>query len=65
MFGKTMSIPDTLLSKYVHLVTDLSLEEQAMDRDLENGVLHPRDAKIFLGRIKSKTFNITSHLSWM
>ncbi len=42
MFGKIMSIPDELMSKYYELLTDLPLEPL---RDL-----HPRQAKVNLAR---------------
>ncbi|WP_421382769.1 tyrosine--tRNA ligase [Bacillus salacetis] len=50
MFGKTMSIPDELMVKYFELATDLPLEKKKEIKDeLENGSLHPRDAKVQLG----------------
>jgi tyrosyl-tRNA synthetase len=52
MFGKVMSIPDTLLLRYYELTTSLSLEEIARIRGgLEHGTLHPRDAKANLGKM--------------
>ncbi|KYC73667.1 Tyrosyl-tRNA synthetase [Heyndrickxia coagulans] len=51
MYGKTMSIPDHLMTKYFHLVTDLALEEKMkIAHDVEAGLLHPRDAKMLLAR---------------
>ncbi|RIW32705.1 tyrosine--tRNA ligase [Bacillus salacetis] len=51
IFGKTMSIPDELMVKYFDLATDLPLEEKKdIGENLENGSLHPRDAKMLLGR---------------
>jgi tyrosyl-tRNA synthetase len=51
IFGKTMSIPDELIVKYFHLVTDLPLEDkQRISNNLSDGALHPRDAKILLAR---------------
>jgi tyrosyl-tRNA synthetase len=51
IFGKTMSIPDELIVKYLHLVTDLPLEDrQSISNNLSDGALHPRDAKILLAR---------------
>lgn len=47
MFGKAMSIPDTLMRKYFELATDLSMEQ--IDKLLDHGV-HPRDAKVELGK---------------
>jgi tyrosyl-tRNA synthetase len=52
MYGKTMSIPDKLITKYFNLITDLSLEEkQNIANELMSGKLHPRDAKMLLARI--------------
>ncbi|WP_258871332.1 tyrosine--tRNA ligase [Halobacillus trueperi] len=49
IFGKTMSIPDALLMKYFELVSPLSKEEvQEVKRKLDEGTLHPRDAKMKL-----------------
>ncbi|MCU1807748.1 tyrosine--tRNA ligase [Cytobacillus firmus] len=51
MYGKTMSIPDELIVKYFNLATDLPVtEKQQIAEELENGTLHPRDAKMLLGR---------------
>lgn len=51
MYGKAMSIPDELIMKYFHLVTDLSLEEKTqIDDDIKSGHLHPRDAKMKLAK---------------
>ncbi|MDX8365644.1 tyrosine--tRNA ligase [Cytobacillus sp. IB215665] len=51
MFGKTMSIPDSLILKYFNLVTDLSIDEkQQISQGLKDGSLHPRDAKIYLSK---------------
>ncbi|UII58236.1 tyrosine--tRNA ligase (plasmid) [Cytobacillus spongiae] len=51
MFGKTMSIPDELITKYFDLITDLSLEDKRKTvKDIEEGTLHPRDAKVLLGK---------------
>jgi tyrosyl-tRNA synthetase len=51
MYGKTMSLPDELITKYFELVTDLSLEEKSKIRHgLEAGSLHPRDAKMLLAK---------------
>ncbi|MGR3206961.1 tyrosine--tRNA ligase [Bacillus glycinifermentans] len=43
MYGKTMSIPDQLITKYAELATDLSAEQiKQLQAD------HPKDAKMFL-----------------
>lgn len=52
MYGKAMSIPDELMMRYFMLVTDMPIEEQEdMEKRLESGELHPRDAKMQLARI--------------
>lgn len=51
MYGKAMSIPDELMMRYFMLVTDMPIEEQEdMEKRLESGDLHPRDAKMQLAR---------------
>ena len=51
MYGKAMSIPDPLMSKYFELITDLEPVEIAqISKDLHAGTLHPRDAKMLLAR---------------
>lgn len=51
MFGRTMSIPDTLMVRYLRYVTDLDESEvQKMEEDLRAGALHPRAAKARLAR---------------
>lgn len=51
MFGKTMSIPDSLIIRYFELLTRVSLKElQELQRAMESGELNPRDAKMRLAR---------------
>jgi len=51
MYGKLMSLPDTLMLRYFTLVTRLPEEEiRAMARDLDRGHLHPMEAKKRLAR---------------
>lgn len=51
MYGKVMSIPDEIMISYYELTTDLEPEEiEEMKRKLEEGTLHPRDAKMRLAR---------------
>ncbi len=51
MYGKIMSIPDELITKYFDLVTDLQVEEKnKLKINLKEGTLHPRDAKMLLGK---------------
>ncbi|WP_107727740.1 tyrosine--tRNA ligase [Desmospora activa] len=51
IYGKAMSVPDELMLKYYELVTDLSLEElDQLRTGINDGTLHPRDAKMGLAR---------------
>lgn len=51
MFGKLMSIPDSVMNRYFELATRFSPEEiQAIRSALESGELHPRDAKERMAR---------------
>ena len=50
MFGKIMSINDTMILKYFMLLTDLSLSEiELIHSEMEKG-MNPRDAKIRLAK---------------
>ncbi|HBN08721.1 MAG TPA: tyrosine--tRNA ligase [Cyanobacteria bacterium UBA8530] len=51
MYGKTMSIPDSLLENYFTLASGLPLSEVArISEGLKSGAIHPRDAKMLLAR---------------
>ncbi|MCR4397855.1 MAG: tyrosine--tRNA ligase [Firmicutes bacterium] len=51
MYGKTMSIPDHLIVPYLELVTAVPANEvRDISRGLEEGTVHPRDAKMRLAR---------------
>jgi tyrosyl-tRNA synthetase len=51
MFGKLMSISDTLMWRYYRLLTDLTdADVDALQGQVERGELHPRDAKVDLAR---------------
>ncbi len=46
MFGRAMSIPDTLITQYMEIYTTMLLEEiSQIRRDMEQGVLNPMLAK--------------------
>jgi len=46
MYGKVMSVPDNLMTRYFELVTDVSLDEiNKIKIGLESNDLHPRDVK--------------------
>ncbi len=55
MFGKVMSIPDTLMDNYFTLLTDLPRER--IDVLLDDKQTHPRDAKVTLGKIIVETYH--------
>jgi tyrosyl-tRNA synthetase len=51
MYGKVMSIPDSLMPTYFELCTDVPMEEvRAIEEGLRSGRLHPRDVKRRLAR---------------
>jgi tyrosyl-tRNA synthetase len=51
IFGKAMSIPDTLIVRYLELATAVAREEIAAIADgVAAGTTHPRDAKVRLGK---------------
>jgi tyrosyl-tRNA synthetase len=55
MYGKLMSIPDFAMGKYMRLVTRWSPREiEELEKEIEAGKLHPRDAKMRIA------FEITS-----
>lgn len=51
MFGKTMSITDSLISRYFELLTRVPLDEiKDMQGKMDQGSMNPRDAKIKLAK---------------
>jgi len=49
IYGKAMSVPDELMLKYYELATDTSNNElAALKEGLQEGTVHPRDAKMKL-----------------
>jgi len=51
MFGKLMSIPDTLMTSYFELLTGVSLAEiKALEKGIQDGTLHPKEVKKRLAR---------------
>lgn len=51
IFGKVMSISDTLMLRYYELLSDLSLTElHELKEGIKDGTIHPMDAKKRLGR---------------
>jgi tyrosyl-tRNA synthetase len=51
MYGKVMSVPDFAMGKYYRLVTRFSPHEiEELEKEMEAGRLHPRDAKMRMAR---------------
>jgi tyrosyl-tRNA synthetase len=51
MYGKVMSVPDSAMMVYYRLLTRFPPEQiAAVEKDLQSGALHPRDAKMKLAR---------------
>lgn len=51
MFGKVMSIPDHLIGSWFRLCTDVPEEEiSALEHEMGEGMLNPRDAKLRLAK---------------
>jgi tyrosyl-tRNA synthetase len=51
MFGKVMSIPDSLMFRYFTYLTDLPAAEIAgLEKEFKAGRLHPRDLKVRLAK---------------
>jgi tyrosyl-tRNA synthetase len=51
MYGKVMSVPDSAMGLYYRLLTRFPPEKiAAVERELQSGGLHPRDAKMQLAR---------------
>jgi tyrosyl-tRNA synthetase len=58
IFGKTMSIPDSLMMKYYELLSGLGkVELDRIKEGLKNGLLHPKDVKKRLAKILVSTFH--------
>jgi tyrosyl-tRNA synthetase len=58
MYGKTMSIPDHAMSNWMNLLTRWSPQFIAdLERDIQTGALHPRDAKMKLAREMTSIFH--------
>jgi tyrosyl-tRNA synthetase len=58
IFGKVMSISDTLMFRYFELLTDASLEDiEAMKSGVADGSLHPMELKTRLGSAIVRDFH--------
>ncbi len=58
MFGKLMSIPDTLIPKYYDLLTDITPEElKSIEKQLESGNVNPRNIKLQLAHTITEEYH--------
>lgn len=58
MFGKLMSIPDTLITRYYSLLTDVPQEELIeMDRQIESASVNPRNIKMRLAHMITEEYH--------
>ena len=58
MYGKLMSLPDKAMPLYFRLVTRWTASEiAAVEKDIANGKLHPRDAKMKMAREVTEIFH--------
>lgn len=58
MFGKLMSIPDTLIPKYYDLLTDITPEElKSIEEQLESGNVNPRNIKLQLAHTITEEYH--------
>jgi len=57
MFGKIMSIPDKLTSRYFELLTDLTPDQKAA---INSGATHPMEAKKLLARLVVSEYHGTT-----
>ena len=58
MFGKLMSIPDTLITRYYSLLTDVPQSELIeMDKQIESNSINPRDIKMRLAHMITEEYH--------
>ncbi len=58
MFGKLMSIPDTLITRYYELLTDISDEElKVIDEQIKTNAINPRDIKLKLAHTITEEYH--------
>lgn len=58
MFGKLMSIPDTLITRYYSLLTDVPQAElEKMDEEIASNSINPRDIKMALAHIITEEYH--------
>ena len=58
MFGKLMSIPDTLITRYYSLLTDVPQSELVkMDEQIASNSINPRDIKLALAHMMTEEYH--------
>ena len=58
MFGKLMSIPDTLIPKYYDLLTDITPEDlKSIEEQLKSGNVNPRNIKLQLAHTITEEYH--------
>ena len=58
MFGKLMSIPDSLIPKYYDLLTDITPEDlKSIEEQLESGNVNPRNIKLQLAHTITEEYH--------
>ena len=58
MFGKLMSIPDTLITRYYSLLTDVPQSElENMDEEIASNSINPRDIKMALAHMITEEYH--------
>ena len=58
MFGKLMSIPDTLITRYYSLLTDIPQSElEKMDEEIASNSINPRDIKMALAHMITEEYH--------
>jgi len=58
MFGKLMSIPDNLITRYYSLLTDVTQTELIeMDKQIESNSINPRDIKMKLAHMITEEYH--------
>jgi len=58
IYGKIMSIPDSIMFSYYELLTDIPMDEiEGLKKGIENGTVHPKDVKSRLASILTGTYH--------
>ena len=58
IYGKVMSIPDSIMFSYYELLTDVPLDEiEGLKKGVEKGTAHPKDVKSRLASILAGTYH--------